>query len=561
MSSIGKFVTAGLVLLLPCVAWADAAGDYQGLFGEEEKAAAAKGAKAAPEFAAKLLIAARAVSGQKDLQALLYEKACEFGMKAPAGQATAIEALKLLIDSAGDDKKAAAQDKLLALIQARYPKSTGDERKRLGEDLVGLLVDCGDGRADAKQPTEALALYRRALAVATGAQSARTKEITDRIKDLSAAQDAEKRIAELRARLSKNPADTTARTGLILACLGELDDPDEAAKLLTGDVDEGLRTYVPLAAKKVADLGEAACLDLAKWYGAMADKLPQPGKSILLGRAQQCCQRYLELHQAEDASRLTGKMLLAKVDKALEKAGGPPAKNRAMTLDLGGKVTMKLVRIPAGKFMMGTPDDEPGRNGNEGPQHLVEISRSFYMGVYEVTQAQYEAVMGKNPRFKAPDNPVDGMSGDDAAEFCKTLSKRTGKSIRLPSEAEWEYACRAGTTTAYSFGNDPGKAGDYAWFYANANGKTHPVGQKKPNPWGLYDMCGNVWEWCSDWYAGSYAKAKPVDPHGPDSGKEKVLRGGSYWKAPVEFRSAYRGASPPHGPWEDRGFRVVVGGE
>jgi formylglycine-generating enzyme required for sulfatase activity len=163
---------------------------------------------------------------------------------------------------------------------------------------------------------------------------------------------------------------------------------------------------------------------------------------------------------------------------------------------------MEFVLIQAWTFQMGSNNGEP----NEKPVHMVRISRPFYLGKYEVTQAQWEAVMGNNPsQFKGdPNSPVENVSWDDVQEFIKRLkrlnTRESGVKYRLPREAEWEYAAQAGTTTAYSFGNDPSQLGEYAWYGENANGETHPVGQKKPNPWGLYDMHGNVWEWVQDWY-------------------------------------------------------------
>jgi len=245
---------------------------------------------------------------------------------------------------------------------------------------------------------------------------------------------------------------------------------------------------------------------------------------------------------------------------------------KELTLDLGGGVTMKLVLIPAGKFMMGSPDSEKGHVNNEGPQHEVTISKPFYMGVTEVTQAQYEAIMGANPStFKGETNPVENVSCNDATEFCKKLSEKTRQAVRLPTEAEWEYACRAGSKTKFCFGDADEGLGDYAWYHANSGGTTHPVGQKKPNAWGLYDMHGNLWEWCSDWYAQNYADAKAVDPQGPSSGMIasywawvtsvtptfRVLRDGSWYCGPDGCRSAARGGglSPSGG---DYGFRVVV---
>ncbi len=238
-----------------------------------------------------------------------------------------------------------------------------------------------------------------------------------------------------------------------------------------------------------------------------------------------------------------------------------------LTLDLGKGVTMKLVLIPAGTFTMGSPKTEKGRDNNEGPQREVTITKPFYMGIYEVTQEQHEVVMGKNPsKFKGPKKPVQQVSWDDATPFCKGLSKKTGKTVRLPTEAEWEYACRAGSKTAFCFGDDEEQLDDYAWYRGFWRSKTHPVGRKKPNAWGLYDMHGNVWEWCSDWYD-PYANAKAVDPQGPDSRGFRVYRGGSCTSIATDCRAASRGRGTPdyrsipddrEGYWGYCGFRVVV---
>ena len=221
-----------------------------------------------------------------------------------------------------------------------------------------------------------------------------------------------------------------------------------------------------------------------------------------------------------------------------------------MTLDLGNAITMKLILIPAGKFLMGDGKD----------QYEVVISKPFYMGVTEVTQAQYEAVMGMgtNPsNFKGATNPVETVSWNDATAFCKKLSEKTRQAFRLPTEAEWEYACRAGTKTRYSFGDSDSVLGDYAWVGINSDGKTHPVGQKKPNAWGLYDMHGNVYEWCADWF-GSYSGGASTDPQGAASGKLRVLRGGA-WRGidPLSRRCAFRGRNDPAGRQDVHGFRCA----
>jgi len=196
------------------------------------------------------------------------------------------------------------------------------------------------------------------------------------------------------------------------------------------------------------------------------------------------------------------------------------------------------------------------------------------MGVYEVTQEQYEQVIGKNPSiFKGAKNPVENVSWDDAVEFCKKLSQKTGKTVSLPTEARWEYACRAGTKTRFGFGDkdeDLCKYGNYCdksntpgrpWQDKDHNDgfdKTAPVGSLKPNDWGLYDMHGNVWEWCSDWYADSYANAKNVDPAGPDSGSLRVLRAGGWDADPQSCRSAGRYWDSPVHRYGFVGFRVAV---
>ncbi|MHC4251912.1 MAG: formylglycine-generating enzyme family protein [Planctomycetota bacterium] len=231
-----------------------------------------------------------------------------------------------------------------------------------------------------------------------------------------------------------------------------------------------------------------------------------------------------------------------------------------LTLDLRGGVTMELTLIPAGEFLMGSPRWDGRPHFADGPVHRVRITRPFYMGRYEVTQAQYGRMMGENPsEFRGPDLPVEEVRWSEAAKFCRRLSQRTGKVVRLPTEAEWEYACRAGTKMPY-FIDDGRSFDDYAWHTMNSGKRTHPVGGKLPNAWGLHDMYGNVWEWCSDWYDDEYyAKSPEENPRGPASmpthwtwGGCRVLRGGScyttYWAT-----SRYWGV--PASGW---GFRVVA---
>ncbi|MBI4569124.1 MAG: formylglycine-generating enzyme family protein [Planctomycetes bacterium] len=223
--------------------------------------------------------------------------------------------------------------------------------------------------------------------------------------------------------------------------------------------------------------------------------------------------------------------------------------------DLGGDVTLSLVLVPAGAFMMGSPEDEPDRFSDEGSQHRVNVA-AFLMGKYEVTQRQWQAVMGSNPSYfknAGLDAPVEMVSWDD----CKAFREKTG--LRLPSEAEWEYTCRAGTTTRYSCGDDESALGEHAWYDANSGRTTHPVGQKKPNGWGLCDMHGNVWEWCEDWWHDSYNGA-PTDGSAliSDKGASRVLRGGSWGHYGRLARSADRDGGRPVIRDIYCGFRVAL---
>jgi len=228
-----------------------------------------------------------------------------------------------------------------------------------------------------------------------------------------------------------------------------------------------------------------------------------------------------------------------------------PSGEKTFTNSIG----MEFVLIPAGEFDMGSPENEEGRNINEGPVHRVIIRNPFYMGKYKVTQKQWIEVMGYNPipayseDFKGENRPVVYMQWNDVQEFIKKLNRKEGrKNYRLPSEAEWEYAARAGTTTKYSFGDDDSQIGDFAWYDENSGSHTHDVGQKKPNPWGLYDMHGNVMDWVQDEWHDKYNGA-PTDgcswERVGDSKNEglpvsRVSRGSSSNSNAMKCRSAHR---------------------
>ncbi len=234
-----------------------------------------------------------------------------------------------------------------------------------------------------------------------------------------------------------------------------------------------------------------------------------------------------------------------------ELEGGP---GPARTFTIKG-VSFKMVRIPAGEFMMGSPSHEPGRDNDER-QHRVRISQDFWLGETEVTQGLWKAVTGNNPSyFKScgDDCPVENVSWNDCQEFIRRLNNAVrGVRFRLPTEAEWEYACRAGTTGPYA-----GHLDAMGWYDKNSGRSTHGSGQKRPNAWGLYDMHGNVWEWCQDWY-GDYPSGYLNDPTGPPSGSDRVLRGGS-WRSLARYcRSASRHRADPADRDGNLGFRLAL---
>jgi formylglycine-generating enzyme required for sulfatase activity len=267
-------------------------------------------------------------------------------------------------------------------------------------------------------------------------------------------------------------------------------------------------------------------------------------------------------------------LLAATVLFAPVACGGSP---KISTSSIG----MEFVLVPAGSFLMGTDasrcKDDPFTERNEysdcagsddeRPAHRVTISKAFYLGKYEVTQEEWVKVMGTNPSdYKSEKvggdsrrHPVESVSWDDLQAFLGRLNaKEGGSSYRLPTEAEWEYASRAGSTASYAFGDDDSRLGEYAWFAGNSGEMTHPVGQLKPNAWGLYDMHGNVWEWVRDWFdAAYYGKSPSADPGGPPAGAGRGFRGGGWRLVASYCRSAVRSRSVPGIRNSDLGARLV----
>ncbi|MEM8970388.1 MAG: formylglycine-generating enzyme family protein [Bacteroidota bacterium] len=246
------------------------------------------------------------------------------------------------------------------------------------------------------------------------------------------------------------------------------------------------------------------------------------------------------------------------------KLSGQPVSPVYDTLILiGDEIPIYLKSIPAGSFIMGSSAPDPLHEPDEAPAHEVSLTDGFFMGVYEVTQQQWQAAMKDNPAVfqtfdDSPTHPVEYITWNQTQAFVARLNEQGTGTFRLPTEAEWEYACRAGTTTAYYWGDKMAENGssEYAWANSRSFAQTHPVGAKKPNPWGLYDMSGNVWEWCQDWYA-PYKSEPQIDPKGPSKGETKVFRGGSWFDFHEAHRSANRHKHAPDEPYAAIGFRLV----
>ena len=258
-------------------------------------------------------------------------------------------------------------------------------------------------------------------------------------------------------------------------------------------------------------------------------------------------------------------------DAGFRVALAPASDSKDMTIPLSDTVDLELIWIEPGTFTMGSPNNELGRYSNE-TQHQVTLIQGYWLGKYEITQAQYEAVMGKNPSdFKGDDLPVEQVNWNDAKDFCAKLTateKAAGRlpegyEYTLPTEAQWEYACRAETTTALNSGKNLSdkykcpEMDEVGWYSYNSSEQTHSVGQKLPNAWGLYDMHGNVWEWCLDFY-GDYPASPVTDPTGPSTGSDRVVRGGGWDQNASCCRSAYRNSFNPDAYWHYFGFRVAL---
>ena len=330
-----------------------------------------------------------------------------------------------------------------------------------------------------------------------------------------------------------------------------IESKESEKKLLDVITDRG-RYLVTIELPKNKDVGRLTLL-----YFKVVERFRPADKNVILGLMK------LKMKGVEgelDELLATGPSLAAREPVPEPESPVPTRPVIGKPWTVAG-LDMELMAIRAGSFVMGAPDVEGAT------PHKVRLRKAFWLGKYEVTQAQYERVMGENPSHSSgPNLPVENVSWARATDFCGRLIEREGKArrlpkgyvYRLPTEAEWEYSCRAGTQTAYYFGDAPEMLGDYAWYNGNSGKKTHEVGKKKPNAWGLYDMHGNVWEWCRDRF-GEYPAGAATDPlREPRRSPKRVVRGGRWYSAARDCRAAWRSGFPPARAHHNLGFRVAL---
>jgi formylglycine-generating enzyme required for sulfatase activity len=544
--------------------------------------------------AAEMIDAARTVGDGSADQYVLLRIARD--VAAGAGDApTALRAVERLVERFDVPAAKLTADTLLA---AAHKATTSSQQTAVAEAVLSVA----DAVADEDEYDLAISLCEAAHAPAQRArQYALAKKLTAKIDELKQRQRASQEYRDARAVLEKNPTDPAANLAAGRQLCFVKRDWDRGLPMLALGNDAELKT---VAAK---DLGGAKSVEeqvaLGDAWWDLAEKKTDAEHDALRLRAR-FWYRQAEPNLAGGLAGLKVKQRLEQLAKsgretpaAHEKPAAPdkPAASERPPLAIApfdeqtakqhqmlwakylkvpvvqtNCIGMTFVLIPAGEFLMGSPDSDNEAGGDEKPQHPVRITEPFYLGTCEVTQAQYYRVMGTNPsNFKDASGmtPVERVSWEDAQEFCARLSglpdeQRARRQYRLPTEAQWEYACRAGTAWRFSFGESVADLSAYAWYADNSASRTHPVGQKKPNAWGLYDMHGNVWEWCQDSHDSGYYrlfKSEPaIDPSGPSGASNRVIRGGCYPGSGAECRSANRDASVPGNRSSYYGFRLAL---
>ena len=513
--------------------------------------------------AEKLLQTATSLNTDKPTQIALLKKAVEFGLKSLAtakSRHTTETALDRLVKlTYRDVPDSFITDKRIEFYRLCYRLYSRDRNAKLDNQnrLIAALCEGAEFAEQARNWSGSIKAYTEVVYLAARPVSPDLPSLRRKLKRALHMRKVQQQIDLAEKQLKGDPNDAAARAALIKMYLVEYDNPAQAAKYLNDDVDETLRTYIPLAIVKPFEVKTSACKEMAKWYGqVLAKDASLHAKPNMLRHGAIYCDRYLDSPKRDSKEALLLEVIKRNLQKELESLKPDPLPmpkpetlaGSTITLKLGKGISMKLRGIPPRKTL--PADRLKGK---------MVAAFPFYIGTTEVTQEQYQAIMGVNPsHYKGPKNPVEQVSWHDAREFCKKLSAATGRTARLPTEYEWVHACHCGTQTEYFFGGDAGGLGEYAWFKTNCKdrGPEHdhhrPVATKKPNYWGLYDMRGNVWEWVFDRYEPPAEEGKKAPKPAGDIRKAC----GGDWT--TMCRSGFFAWGRSEGKRKGWGFRVVV---
>ena len=509
---------------------------------------------------AKLLSTATKLEGKKSTKIALLKKSVEFGLKSMgltkcrATTEKALEQLGLLTDDNSTDSFFTEKKVEFYRLSYRLPAKSRIQKLDIRNRLVAALCQNAEFYERSYRWLDSARAYTEATRLSTRPVTPDLPSLRRKLLRAAHMHKVQQKIDKSDKDLKSDPNNFKARNTLIKLYLIEYNKPAEAVKYLNEDADEILRTYIPLALLRPFEVKLSACKEMAKWYGqVLVKEASTHAKTHMLRRGITYCTRFLDSPKRDAEGTLLLGVIKGNMQKELKKLNPDsirPAKPGSLaggmiTLDLGKGISMKLRGIPPKKVY-----------GNDRLKGKFVAASPYYIGLTEVTQEQYEAVIGTNPAsLKGRKNPVDQVSWHEAQAFCKKLSTSTGRTVRLPTEAEWYNATEAGVRDLYFFGNDPAKLGDYAWFKTNtkdlgeAEDHYRAVATKKPNPWGLYDMYGNVWEWVFDIHKPDEEETRkiPADAH-------KAL-GGDWTTTCRPGVFAWSGAKGKHKGW---GFRVLV---
>lgn len=545
---------------------------FDALFGDEiAKVTKTRSGADDALLAKRLLVMAERSPHRPALMGLAVQHAFDLGLRDPRGFETAEEAIGLLTKHLPEDTHPMWKAKLNELRRRQFDLAEGPQREALAEALLGELSATAEQHEKAGAWEKASAAWKEVaeMALVAGEDSKpftdRSVEAREKAKAIADAQMRAKAEAEAMARAKAEEEARKTREALrlrMIRAIVDRDDPRTALPLARQLDDAELVARLTLATEPIEELEPEPAADLGRWYLSLATEHDGDGRTRMMIRAWRYFHHFLNEYDERDQISEEIRFSLDALTKDLRDVDVDP--NELVRLGRPARVTletvvndigMRLAKVPDGRFEMGSPADEAGRRSVE-LSHPVTLTTPFFIGVVEVTQAQWRKVMGDNPsKHKGDDRPVDSVTWAEANDFCRKLGAMDGRVYRLPTEAEWEYACRAGTHGRYADNSYYPDA--IAWYKANGDETTHDVATRLPNAWGLYDMHGNVSEWCAD-YVGLYLAERAVDPTGPAEGDDRILRGGGYTSGPEALRSAARAKAEPSRRSPSIGFRVVM---